>query len=526
VNTDTDIKSSNILTKIKLFNQGTVKQIFIVSFLIAIIYPLINIYFILPSFKHLLIDNIEDEAKRTAKYLETRLILDRTMPGKGHIPDDFIKSTEQLMETFNIEKVKVFSDTGEIIYSTTQKDIGKINKKSYFHENVAKGEKYTKVVQRDTKTLEDRVVSVDVVETYLPIMSDDTFNGAFEIYYDITERKKVIESLAHRSTHLSFSLMAVFFISVILIILVSEKNIPKPPIDRTLKKYQSPFYCVLILAISIFIAEGTVMLIIPEFSALSVAEAALFDAGLLVLMLSPILYFFLARPLVLNIAVQNQINEKLQQAIDYSKKIFETSIAGIVETDAKGYIVKVNEAYLHMFGYEIEDIIGKHTVELSPTEAGLYETSSGEKVQVGEDFFNVSREMIEKLFEQGKVKKHEGYILQKDGKIVFTEENSVLIYNQQKEVIAAVSNIQNITERKTNETKREQLLKELQTALEEIKTIKGIIPICMHCKGIRDDKGSWSQLEKFITEHSEAEFSHGICEECLKKYYPEEYEDE
>ena len=85
---------------------------------------------------------------------------------------------------------------------------------------------------------------------------------------------------------------------------------------------------------------------------------------------------------------------------------------------------------------------------------------------------------------------------------------------------------EDITERKTNEEEREKLLVELQKSLEEIKTLKGIIPICMHCKGIRDDKGSWTQLEKFITEHSEAEFSHGICDECLKKYYPEEYEDE
>ena len=58
-------------------------------------------------------------------------------------------------------------------------------------------------------------------------------------------------------------------------------------------------------------------------------------------------------------------------------------------------------------------------------------------------------------------------------------------------------------------------------AIKEVKTLEGIIPICMHCKGIRDDKGRWNKLEKFISEHSEARFSHGICEECLKKYYSE-----
>jgi GAF domain-containing protein len=60
----------------------------------------------------------------------------------------------------------------------------------------------------------------------------------------------------------------------------------------------------------------------------------------------------------------------------------------------------------------------------------------------------------------------------------------------------------------------------LEKALSEIKTLKGIVPICMHCKGIRDDKGYWNQLEKYITEHTEAVLSHGICEKCLEKYYP------
>jgi hypothetical protein len=65
--------------------------------------------------------------------------------------------------------------------------------------------------------------------------------------------------------------------------------------------------------------------------------------------------------------------------------------------------------------------------------------------------------------------------------------------------------------------------RELQDAHSKIRILGGIIPICMHCKEIRDDKGYWNQLEKFISEHSEALFSHCICEKCLKKHYPDEY---
>ncbi len=70
---------------------------------------------------------------------------------------------------------------------------------------------------------------------------------------------------------------------------------------------------------------------------------------------------------------------------------------------------------------------------------------------------------------------------------------------------------------------KEKLIESLRQALEEIKTLKGILPICMHCKKIRDDKGYWNQLERYIHEHSDAKFSHGICPECLAQHYPKIY---
>ncbi|MFH2122276.1 MAG: response regulator [Pseudomonadota bacterium] len=63
--------------------------------------------------------------------------------------------------------------------------------------------------------------------------------------------------------------------------------------------------------------------------------------------------------------------------------------------------------------------------------------------------------------------------------------------------------------------------KELEKAMEEIKVLRGIIPICSFCKKIRDDEGVWEQLEKYISDHSEALFSHGVCPECCEKHYPE-----
>jgi len=67
----------------------------------------------------------------------------------------------------------------------------------------------------------------------------------------------------------------------------------------------------------------------------------------------------------------------------------------------------------------------------------------------------------------------------------------------------------------------QRLEKDLIQAGKEIKTLQGFLPICAHCKKIRDDKGYWNQIESYLNAHSEVTFSHGICDECLKKYYPE-----
>ncbi|MGV1099507.1 response regulator transcription factor [Thiovibrio sp. JS02] len=71
---------------------------------------------------------------------------------------------------------------------------------------------------------------------------------------------------------------------------------------------------------------------------------------------------------------------------------------------------------------------------------------------------------------------------------------------------------------------RENLITKLRAALEEIKTLQGILPICSFCKNIRNDQGYWEQVEAYISRHTDAEFSHSVCPDCLKKHYPEHYE--
>lgn len=78
--------------------------------------------------------------------------------------------------------------------------------------------------------------------------------------------------------------------------------------------------------------------------------------------------------------------------------------------------------------------------------------------------------------------------------------------------------------RKAREAELRRSNDDLQRALKEVKVLRGLIPICASCKKIRNDGGFWQQLEEYLGEHSEAEFSHGLCQPCIKKLYPGVYQ--
>jgi hypothetical protein len=79
--------------------------------------------------------------------------------------------------------------------------------------------------------------------------------------------------------------------------------------------------------------------------------------------------------------------------------------------------------------------------------------------------------------------------------------------------------------RKIMEQKSEKALREREKALEDVRILHGLLPICASCKKIRDDKGYWTQIEAYIAAHSEANFTHGICPDCARKLYPEFYQE-
>jgi diguanylate cyclase len=106
-----------------------------------------------------------------------------------------------------------------------------------------------------------------------------------------------------------------------------------------------------------------------------------------------------------------------------------------------------------------------------------------------------------------------------DGRIRDVEVFSGPVFINNEKLLYSI--IHDISDRKKIEQEKAQLIEKLTKALEEIKTLKGILPICSSCKKIRDDKGYWQQIEACIGQHSGAEFTHGICPDCARKLYPD-----
>ncbi|HDP68675.1 MAG TPA: GAF domain-containing protein [Candidatus Marinimicrobia bacterium] len=105
-------------------------------------------------------------------------------------------------------------------------------------------------------------------------------------------------------------------------------------------------------------------------------------------------------------------------------------------------------------------------------------------------------------------------ILDISRKSAFTNQEIERIHNITLQVTEAILYHKAVLE-------KESLLRELQEAYNKLKKLSGLIPICSHCKKIRDDNGFWNQVEQYISEHTDAVFSHGICPDCMKKLYPD-----
>jgi PAS domain S-box-containing protein len=201
--------------------------------------------------------------------------------------------------------------------------------------------------------------------------------------------------------------------------------------------------------------------------------------------------------------------KKAEEALKASetryRRLFETAQDGILILNAEtGQINDVNPFLKDMLGYTHEEFMGKKLWEI-----GAFKNTKASKAALKE------------LQHKGYVRYEDLPLITKDGREINVEfVSNVYLVNHHKVIQC---NIRDITERKLAEDERDRLILELREALSHVKLLSGLLPICASCKKIRNDKGYWEQMEKYITEHSEVDFSHGICPECAERLYPKFY---
>ncbi|MBN1327749.1 MAG: PAS domain S-box protein [Candidatus Cloacimonetes bacterium] len=220
---------------------------------------------------------------------------------------------------------------------------------------------------------------------------------------------------------------------------------------------------------------------------------------------------------VLPITVNNAINyrrqqieskrnlEDIKQSRNFFLSLFKGNPEPSVYLDSDHKIVDINPRFNQIFEYDLAEIKGKHIDSLIiPTEN--LEEAAELNVKLTEGYVYHDSERLTKSGHKIAVSISAAPILV-DGKQI----GSFVIYKD-------------IRVRKKIEEEREKLILELRRALEEVKTLSDLIPICSHCKKVRDDKGYWTQVEDYLAKKADLNFSHGICPDCMALLYPGIYE--
>jgi PAS domain S-box-containing protein len=204
-----------------------------------------------------------------------------------------------------------------------------------------------------------------------------------------------------------------------------------------------------------------------------------------------------------DITIRKQAEESLKESEEKYNRFFRTSRDCVFMTSIDGSTIDMNDTAIELFGYASRE-------ELM-------------RVKIPDLYVNPEerKKHTHIIVEHGYTKEMPIDLLRKDGTVMHTLVTSVARYDREGNVIGFQGTIRDITEHKHAEAEREKLIVELQEAPSNVKALSGLLPICASCKKIRDDNGYWTQIESYITSHSEADFSHGLCPECTKQLYPE-----
>ncbi len=192
--------------------------------------------------------------------------------------------------------------------------------------------------------------------------------------------------------------------------------------------------------------------------------------------------------------------EKLRRSEQRFRRIVDTAQEGILFTDSSGNARYVNQRMADMVGWTVEEMHGRPVAEFLPGGCACIDRMAnvGRSGGMGAD-------------------RHDCRFRRKDGSDLWTMVSCNALQDDGGTSIGSLAMITDISDRKRMEVERETLIADLQDALANVKTLKGLLPICAWCNKVRDEGGDWHPMEVYIKIHSDASFSHGICPECRGK---------
>jgi len=215
-----------------------------------------------------------------------------------------------------------------------------------------------------------------------------------------------------------------------------------------------------------------------------------------------------------NRMLEREISERkraemvLRESEEKYTQFFKTSRDCVFITSKDGRLVDLNDAAVELLGYS--------------SRAELLQKKIPYVYATQEERANHARVITE----CGYTREYPVDLCRRDGSIRNVLITAVARYDANGKTIGFQGTIRDITEKKQVEEEREKLIAKLQETISQVKTLSGLLPICVSCKKIRDDEGYWNQIEAYLKNHSELEFSHSICPECAEKLYPEIYKAE
>ena len=198
--------------------------------------------------------------------------------------------------------------------------------------------------------------------------------------------------------------------------------------------------------------------------------------------------------------------------------LFETMAQGVLYRDAEGRITAVNPAALKILGLTREEAMGPHGE--NPNLQAIHENGSDfppgehpsqQALKTGRPVLDVTMAVFNP----------------RERKYRWIKVNAVPHFKAgETRPYQVFTTFEDITRIKAQEADQIRLINELSHALKKVKKLTGLLPICASCKKIRDDQGYWQEVETYIHQHSDAQFSHSICPDCRKRLYPGLFEED